>query len=349
MAAKDGATPEHLSFAAQASPQARRYGLFPLLRGLEARARDRGLPRIGASRLPEQNVADLVQVPTLTFPGATLESIALRRDRPEVEGYWLGLTGPMGPLPIHLTELASYERRYGKARPFGRFLDLLAGRMLQFFYRAWAESQPAAQADRPDEDAFARYVAVLSGSQEGVRSGALFSRLGRLHYAAVFASRRSAVSIEDALSHLLGLTVRLLPFRPSLRDIEPGDRTRLGAIFNSLGGDAVAGGRVYGVSDSFRVVLRAATFREYEDFLPTGRRFMIAAEALDAFAPSHLQWDIELELDEREARPTRLDGRARLGWTSWAAPKGRALIRSDTRLGRGARRIARARLGGLGQ
>lgn len=347
MAAKDGAAPDHLSFAARAAGAVKRYGLFPLLRSLEARARDCGLPRIGASRLPEQNVVDLVQVPTLTFPGATLESISLRRSRPEVEGYWLGLTGPMGPLPIHLSELAHYERRYANARPFGRFLDLLAGRMLQFFYRAWAESQPAAQADRPSDDRFAGYVATLSGAQEGVRPGALFSPAARLHYAAVFASRRSAAAIEDGLSHLLGLAVRLRQFRPSLRDIESADRTRLGAAFNGLGLGAVAGGRVYGVSDSFRVVLRASSFREYEDFLPTGRRFMIAAEALDAFAPSHLQWDIELELDEREARPARLDGRARLGWTSWAAPKGRALVRSDTRLGRSARRVARAQRGGL--
>ena len=54
------------------------------------------------------------------------------------------------------------ERRYGHKRPFGRFLDMLAGRMLQFFYRAWADSQPVSHADRPGDDRFGRYLAALS-------------------------------------------------------------------------------------------------------------------------------------------------------------------------------------------
>ena len=72
--------------------------------------------------------------------------------RAKLRGLWLGLTGPMGALPTHLTEFAFYERRYAKTQPFGDFLDLLAGRMLQLFYRVWADSQPTAQADRPDDD-----------------------------------------------------------------------------------------------------------------------------------------------------------------------------------------------------
>ena len=68
--------------------------------------------------------------------------------RLRVRSLFLGLTGPMGALPIHLTEYAFYERRMGEKRPFGRWLDVLTDRMLQFFYRAWADGQPAVQADR---------------------------------------------------------------------------------------------------------------------------------------------------------------------------------------------------------
>ena len=62
--------------------------------------------------------------------------------------------------------------------------------------------------------------------------------------------------------------------------------------------------------------------------------------ALDAFTPSHLEWELEVELDEREARPARLDGRTRMGWTSWMAPTGAGGVRAEARLGRSARRIA---------
>jgi type VI secretion system protein ImpH len=343
MAAEDGRPQEHLNFLRRASETIDRFGLFALLRGAEARAPH--LPRIGASRVPVRNVVDLAQTPTLTFPATTLDAIAFKRGRATVSGFWLGLTGPMGPLPLHLTEFAHYETRYAKARPFGGFLDVLAGRMLQFFYRAWAESNPAAQVDRPDDDSFAMYIGALTGAYEGASANSFFPARARLHYGALFASRRSASSIESALSNLLRAPVRLLEFQPRWREIEDGDRSRLGTDYATLGRDAVLGRRVFGVSDAFRIVVRAQSFREFEDFLPTGRRFKIAAEALDAFSPSHLEWDIALELQEDEARELRLDGRGRLGWTGFLAPAKQPRLRIDAHLGPSARRIALQDLG----
>jgi type VI secretion system ImpH/TssG family protein len=340
MATKAGTPPQHLSYLAEVAKAAKRYGLFPVLRAAEARAPD--LPRIGSSRLPSQNVVDLNQIPMTAHPDTTLESIEITGTRAAVNGYWMGLTGPMGPLPLHLTEFAMNERRYGQKRPFGRFLDVLAGRMLQFFYRAWADSQPASHADRPNDDRFAKYLAALSGAAENVPANAAFPERARLHYASLFASHRSAAGVQDALSHLLGTPVRLVEFLPRWRDIEPADRSRLGAPggFNALGMDTVTGSSVRAYTDAYRVVVRARTFAEYESFLPTGAQFKIAAEALDAFTPSHLEWELEVELDEHEARPARLDGRTRMGWTSWMAPTGAAGVRAEARLGRSARRIA---------
>ena len=332
MAAEDRPPAHHLTFLRAAAADSRRYGLFPIVRGAEARAPH--LPKIGRARRPEGSVVDLAQVPTLAFPDSTLTEVEVRGDRATARGYWLGLTGPMGPLPSHLTEFADFERRYAKTRPFGRLLDLLANRMLQFFYRTWADSQPAAQADRPAEDAFGRYLGQLSGAAEGVGPNAAFPALARVHYAGLFASRRSAAGIEDALSHLLGQPVRLLEYQPRWREVEGDDQTRLGRGFASLGVDAMAGGRARVASDAFRIVVRADTMREYEALLPSGPRFRVVSEALDAFAPSHLEWDVAVELPEREARPAKLDGRARLGWTGWLQPGKTDRIRSDAHLRR---------------
>jgi type VI secretion system ImpH/TssG family protein len=339
MAAENGEPQEHLSFLRRASSTIDRFGLFALLRGAEARAPH--LPRIGASRVPVRNVVDLAHTPTLAFPPTTLDAITFERGRAKVTGFWFGLTGPMGPLPLHLTEFAHYEKLYAKERPFGGFLDLIAGRMLQFFYRAWAETNPAAQVDRPDDDNFAMYIAALTAGAEGSRVKSHLPARARLHYASLFASRRSASSIESALSNLLRAPIRLMEFQPRWREIEASDQSRLGVAYASLGGDAVLGRRVFGVSDAFRIVVRAATFREYEDFLPTGRRFKVAAEALDAFSPSHLEWDLALELPQTEARPLALDGRGRLGWTGFLAPPKQTKLRVDAHLGPSARRIAR--------
>lgn len=315
MAPADRPPPQHLNFLAAAAKSVRRWGLFPIVRGAEARAPS--LPRVGRSRLPSQNIVDLAQNPSLAFEANTLDRLDIKGGRATVAGHWLGLTGPMGPLPIHLTEFASYEARYAKSRPFGRWLDVLAGRMLQFFYRAWADSQPVASLDRPGDDQFAAQLGALTGASEGVSDTSAFPAMARLHYAALFAGRRSAVAIEDALGHLMRQPVRLLEYQPRWRDIEAGDRTSLGRNYASLGGDAVLGSRVRTVSDAFRVVIRASSERDYRSLLPGGARYAVAAEALDAFAPGHLEWDIAVEVDAAGAGPARLDGRSQLGWIGW--------------------------------
>ncbi len=336
MAAPDRSPAQHLSFLGLARQTVHKWGLLPLVRGAEARAPE--LPRVGRSRMPSQNIVDLAQAPEMNFPAPTLEDVEIRGGRAHVSGYWLGLVGPMGALPLHLTEFALYERKYAKSRPFGCFLDMLAGRMLQLFYRAWADSQPAAMADRPEEDDFAGYLSALTGAYEGAGARSTFPARARLHYASLFASQRSARGIEDALSHLLRQPVQIHEFQPRWHPIEAGDRTRLGQAFATLGGDMVVGSRVRIASDAFRLVVRVRSMRDYEALLPTGVRFPLIAEALNAFAPSHLDWDVALEIEEKLVPPAKLDGRARLGWTSWMTPGKNDRIRRDTILKRPTRK-----------
>ena len=332
MAAADRPPSHHLNFLAAAAAARKRFGLFPIVRGAEARAPD--LPRVGLARRPDQNIADLVQVPTLAFPDSTLEEVEVRDGRARIGGFWFGLTGPMGPLPSHMTEFAVFERRYAKKRPFGRWLDLLSGRMLQFFFRAWADSQPVAQADRLDDDRFADHVAKLTGATEGVSATSSFPGQARVHYAALFASRRSAGGIEDAMTHLLGQSVKILEYQSRWRSIEAEDQTRLGRSFSGLGNEVMLGGRAKVASDAFRVVIRARSRADYEALLPSGPRFRILSEALDAFAPSHLEWDVALEVAGKHARPARLDGSTRLGWTGWIGQAGDDAVRRDAHLRR---------------
>jgi len=330
--------PDHLSHLRRAAGEIRRIAPLALLRGAEARAP--GLPRIGASRLPEQNVVDLVQSPSLAFPAATMDAIHVGEARARLDGHWLGLTGPMGPLPLHLTEFASYERRYSRQQPFGRFLDVLAGRMLQLFYRSWAGGSPAASVDRPSDDHFGDRIAALTGAEDGARPQAVLPARARLRYAALFASPRSPAGIQDALSDLMRLPVHVVEFVPRWRDVEPDELSRIGRGFATLSHDAVAGGRIRTVSDAFRVMVTVADAQTIAALLPGGQRYGLLVEALDAFAPSHLEWDVELDVANQAIRPARLGSGARLGWSSWTGPLPTGGRRNDARLGPSARRLA---------
>ena len=339
MAAEDRQARTYLTFAQDAATRPRKFSLFALVRGLAARAMDK--PPVGRSRLPEQDIVRLKQIPHTRFPAPTLEEITIEGGRAEAGGYWLGLTGPMSPLPLHFTEFAAYERKYAKERPFGDFIDLLAGRFLQLFYRAWAVTQPAVQADRPEHDKFADFVDSLTGAREGGRDDSDFPISSRLHYAALFASRRSAGAIEGGLHHLLGLPIDLREFKPVERDISAEDQTQLGVRHHQLG-DAVLGRRAFLVTDSFEVRITARTAAEFRRLQPDGGLFPVAAEALDALAPSHLEWNITLCIPQSEIDPARLDGQSRLGWSSYigkgAVKAANDDIRRDVHLRRSALR-----------
>jgi type VI secretion system protein ImpH len=329
---------DHLSYLRGAAAKVAGIAPLALLRGAEARAP--GLPRIGEAKLPAQDVLTLRHTPSLAFPAATIEAIRVEEDRASVEGHWLGLTGPMGPLPLHLTEYAADERRHARQHPFGRFLDLLAGRMLQLFYRAWAEGVPVAGLDRTDDDRFRRKIAALSGAEDGAGAGSAFPAAARLRYAALFASPRNPGAIADALSDLMRLPVRIVEHVERWRDVDPGDRSRLGGAFVSLGRDALSGHRVCTAEEAFKVVVRVDTPQAYRDLLPGGARYAILVEAIDAFAPPHLDGEIELAVPSEAIRPIRLGASSRLGWSSWSGPLAPGQIRSDARLGANARRLA---------
>lgn len=329
---------DHLSYFRRAAAKVARVSPLALLRGAEARAP--GLPRIGAAKLPEHDIVAMVHTPSLAFPAATLDEITVSDDRATIAGSWLGLTGPMGPLPLHLSEYALYERAYARQRPFGRFLDVISGRMLQFFYRAWAGAVPAASLDRVDDDHFGRKIAALSGAEDGAKGSSTFPAHARLRYASLFASPRSPSGIADALADLMRLPVHVVEHVERWRSVEPGDRSLLGTGFATLGRDALAGRRVCTVDEAFKVVVHVASARDYRDLLPGGARYALLVEAIDAFAPPQLEWEIELAVTGDAIRPARLGGSAQLGWSSWGGPVAPQEIRSDARLGDNARRLA---------
>ena len=95
-------------------------------------------------------------------------------------------------LPLTTTEEA-YAWLREKDGAFTQFVDIFQRRFLALFFRAWADSHPVAQNDRPNEDRFRAYI----GSMIGVGAPA-FRDIPKHHYgtphgAVWVANRRAAV------------------------------------------------------------------------------------------------------------------------------------------------------------
>ena len=282
-------------------------------------------PRIGETITRRDEYVDLGQIPFLDFPASNVATFdpGTAGTKPRVRVKFLGLMGPMGPLPITTTEEAyrwyrnSQHLNGGDA--FTRFCDIINNRFLQMFYRAHANARPAQHMRQPLKDRFRDYV----GSSIGIGSQAFremdtMPDYQKLAYAGLLASRGpSASRIVNLISGIFGIEAEIEEFIGTYLDVDPEDQTRLGAAHAVLGSGAMAGSRVLTVDTRFRLSLHVKDLREYENFLPGGHWADRLVDALSNAVGFEYDWEVELVLPREEAKPSQLGGFGRLGWTTW--------------------------------
>jgi len=308
------------SYAQQLQEEPWRFDFYAVMRRLERSFPDK--PRIGDVAARRDEYVALGEQAYLDFPASTIaDADRDLQGRLRLFVKFLGLLGPQGALPLATTE-ETYHWQLARDDAFPRFLDILNHRFLQLFFRAWADSRPIAQHDRPDLDRFAAYV----GSQIGLGSGPFLNRdavpdAEKLAHAGLLgAQAKSASRLRGLLAGLFKAQVEIEQFVGMRLVFDPADRTRLGRRHCTLGGDALLGASVYSVEDKFRICIVAKTLEEFSRFLPNGDRCEKLADAVFFHLGDQFEWDVELALPVGEVKPARLGRSGHLGWTSWMSP-----------------------------
>lgn len=312
----------------QAHEQPWAHDFFALLRRVEGLSPHQ--PRLGRALRPAQEALRLGQEPALDFAPAPVSSLTLRDGGPPRLGVrFFGLLGSQGPLPLHLTEYTRERLQHRGDPTLARFLDLFHHRLLLLFYRAWADSQPAVQQDRPGDDRFAAWLGAASGLDGTLRPHDRVPQAARLHQAALLGEQaRHPEALAKVLALQFGVPVRVQPQVGHWLRIAPEDRSRLGHARRRpesarvqparLGRDAVAGHQVWDRQYRLRVVLGPLDLPRWRSFLPDGHAWAPLHDWIRQIVGPGLQWDVQ-PLLAREALPApRLDQRPRLGLTSWA-------------------------------
>ena len=305
--------------------------VFGLLRDLERESP--GKPRIGKSLRAEDDIVRFSQAPHLSFAPASLDRLDAAGGPVPLRIFFMGLLGPMGPMPLQMSEIAIYERGYAKERPYGAFLDVLSNRMVQLFFRAWADSEPMAHQDRPGSDVFQHFVGALGGLVDAAPHDEPDRvQLALMGFAGQTAARRNPGAICDTARALLGVEVDIDEFVGVWRDLDPSDATRLGGANCGLGRGATSGTAIYTVQDTCLVRLKFRRFADFEAHLPDAAGSARAARVPAARMPGHLDWRLESERAVSEPQPARLGGATRLGWTGWMGKQDEGPPRRDLRL-----------------
>ena len=297
------------------------FHFFQALRRLECLHRDR--PRLGKATQLADDPVRLAQEPSLAFAPATLAAFDPGSDGrpPRLSEYFLGLFGPQGPLPLHLTEYARDRLRNHGDYTFARFADVFHHRMLSLFYRAWADAQPTVSFDRPETDRFHVYV----GAPFGLGMPSLWNRdavpdLAKLHYAGrLVGQTRNSEGLQAILADFFKLPVTLETFVGHWLRLADTSRCRLGETpaTGQLGMTAVIGARVWDCQYKFRIVMGPMGWAEFQRFLPGSDSLRRLVAWVRNYIGDELLWDFNPILKKEEVPPLQLGAGTRLGWTTW--------------------------------
>ena len=286
---------------------------------------------IGRDAGPSKEVVRFRSHLSLSFPPSAIYDIRRNggSDRPvEMTVAFMGLTGPLGVLPRHYTELL-LERMLGKDSTFRDFLDLFNHRMISFFYRAWEKHHCAIGYERSLTQGKHDHFAGILFALMGLGTGGLRERLGiedraLLRYTGLLNQRpRSGHALERCVKDYFQVPVAVQQFIGAWLALSEQDCTRLGMADgnNLLGQTAIAGTSVWDQQARFQVRLGPLAFAEFYRMLPSGTAYPALIGLTRFFAGQDLDFDVKLILKRDEVPACRLGETAayapRLGWTTW--------------------------------
>lgn len=342
--AQDHAALQHLWAELAQAPYA--HDFFQVLRMVQAHSPN--VPRLGEGLRPRDEAVRLGQDPELDFAPANLHSFTPANGAvpPRIGQRAFGLFGPMGPMPLHLTEYVRERARSHGDPTLMRFADVFHHRAMLLFFRAWAQSRPVVHRDRPWDDDFARWVSALFGQSPKTFSqrDAIPDDAKRLHAAALARGPRNAEGLIKILKSYFGIEVQLDPSVGHWLALQDEDRSRLlpstaPARNTALGQQAVLGKRVWDRQSNFRLRLGPLSYEQYQRFLPGQPARKALRDWLRQYLGLSMSCETRLvlkgsEVPRLQLKPSRQGGQpgGMLGLNAWLGRKGPHPDRSDMRL-----------------
>jgi type VI secretion system protein ImpH len=325
------------------------------------------MPGVGLSDRVGEDPIRFCQQPMMAFPPNTLSkydpprTVGDAQVPPRLYVCFMGLLGPHGPLPLHLTEYAHERELHFKDWTFSRFLDVFNHRMVSLFYRAWAVNQMPASFDRSmaaagidanhlkhdqrqdalieDEDKYASYIGALFGvGMESLRLRDPVPDLSKLYFAGRLASGTPGPEgLRAILSDFFEVPVEIEEFAGHWMDLPTDYFCRLGgspgidrtsSTIGGQNGGAVAGKRVWDCQGKFRMKIGPMDFAKYQKLLPGTQSAKRLESWIRNFVGDEFAWEALLILKKDEVPRTQLGKGSKLGWTTWnysgACPEDRA-------------------------
>ncbi|WP_434113677.1 type VI secretion system baseplate subunit TssG [Paraburkholderia caffeinilytica] len=292
------------------------YGFLALLRRMDACMAHESL---GYAERPHEPVR-LGQQPGLEFASSELAGITYEQGRLRVSLKGLGMFGPHGALPFHVTEIAYNRLRQEGDTTLTDFLDMFHHRYLSLFYRAWASAEATVGLDRVANEHFSFYIASLIGHDLLGMDSSPLPRHARLAAAShLVRHARNPEGLRAMLSHYFNVPVQVHEHVFRWIELESTERGNLSAAGDAsiMGRGAMLGESVADRQHRFRIVLGPLDLQAYLSFIPGGVFLPALVEWVRTFVGYEFVWELELQIRAEDAPATILSDAQCLGWSSW--------------------------------
>ena len=277
---------------------------------------------VGRDSDPLQEVARFRTRASLRFPPSQIFQIKENDGPPEMTVAFMGLTGPLGLMPQHVTELVAERARYGD-KALWEFLDVYNHRMISLFYRAWEKHRLTVAYERGEFDHFTEYLFDTVGmGTKGLRGKLSIPDQAMILYGGLIAQRpHSAGIIAAILSDYFNAPAGVEQFAGQWLELGEENCSRLGTTNNQLGVNTIAGQRFWDNQSKFRTRIGPLSFEQFRAFLPVGSAFKPATELVRFLAGLEFDFDVYLVLAADEVPDfvvvTQSEPPPILGWTTW--------------------------------
>ena len=300
-----------------------RFDFFQAVRLLELVYPER--KPVGRQASPHEEAVRFRTHESLAFPPSAIHDLEAQEDgAARMTAAFMGLTGPLGVLPRHYTELMlTQARRHDYA--LRDFFDLFNHRIVSLFYRAWEKYRFPIAFERAIKgkegyDAFSLHMFDLLGMGTGGLRGRLeFGDEALLLYAGLLGQHpHSATALANLLSDYFALPVEVRQFVGQWLEITAENQTRLGEANSAVGASAVAGTQIWDQQAKFTLRVGPISFDDFARLLPHGDVFRPFVQMVRFASGQEFDFDLQLVLRAAEVPWCRLgDEWAQLGFSTW--------------------------------
>lgn len=271
---------------------------------------------VGKSTLFEMEHIRFSQMPYLFFPKTMVSRITEKNGLSWIHVYFMGLTGPNGPLPLEITN-SLYQRAHNDYdfSP-SRFLDIINHRFIALFYRAWKYNEQTVQADHSKDDLIKTVINSLAGSRPSVPDG-IPTEIENYNADLFGFQIKSAAGLETLLQRYFHRSIRVEQHQLSKVMLEKRYRCVPGKNCAELGVSIQLGHSCWSRTSKFLIRTDVLSYSDSLDLMPGSRGYKMLVQLVSHYLDRPQEYDLELNLKKETLPDPHLDGSLQLGRGLW--------------------------------